>query len=175
MKRLLPFILLFTLTACGGGTDQAQESFIAGNGAVTFIKNSDRALAPTLSGKTLNGSQLVAAQGVSVINVWASWCAPCRAEAATLQALSIKYPDVPFYGILTRDTEANGRSFVATYGITYPTFIDDALLLGFNSTLPANAIPSTLVLDKAGKIAGRISGEVTVSSLSNLIERVKSE
>ena len=163
------------LTSCGGGSTQSEENFIAGNGAVTFIKAGNRTLAPELKGKTLSGIEIRAEKSYAVINVWASWCAPCRAEAPTLQALSEKFTDVKFYGILTRDTEANARAFVGKYGITYPTFTDDILLLGFNKSLPANAIPSTLVLDKDGKIAGRISGEVTVASLTNLIERVKSE
>lgn len=174
-KLALALIALLALTSCGGGTTQAQENFIAGSGAVTFIKKNSRDVAPELSGKTLTGTSITAEKGISVINIWASWCAPCRAEAPTLQDLSDKFSDVKFYGILTRDTEANARAFVSKYKISYPTFVDDLLLLGFNKSLPANAIPSTLVLDKDGKIAARISGEITVASLTNLLERVKSE
>ena len=57
----------------------------------------------------------------------------------------------------------------------YPTFIDDALLIGFHGTLAANAIPSTVLIDKRGKVAARVSGEVTVASLSKLIEVLSSE
>jgi hypothetical protein len=57
----------------------------------------------------------------------------------------------------------------------YPTFIDDSLLIGFKSTLPANAIPSTVLIDKSGNVAARISGEVTLGSLSKLIRNLEAE
>jgi thiol-disulfide isomerase/thioredoxin len=173
------FILVGTLllTSCGnGGSSQAQESFISGNGAVTFISAKDRQVAPKLSGDTLYGSKFEFADNkVAVVNVWASWCAPCRAEVPTLIALSQKYSDVQFMGILTRDNLANAEVFAKQLGVPYPNFIDDSLLLGFRKTLPANAIPSSVVIDKQGRVAARISGPVTVAGLSNLIERIKSE
>jgi hypothetical protein len=59
--------------------------------------------------------------------------------------------------------------------VPYPTIIDDSILIGFKGSLPANAIPSTVVLDKNGRVAARISGVVTVASLTQLIERVSAE
>jgi hypothetical protein len=67
------------------------------------------------------------------------------------------------------------EAFARRFAIPYPTLIDDSILLGFRDSLPVNAIPSTAVIDKNGKVAGRILGEVTVASLSKLIERVSSE
>jgi thiol-disulfide isomerase/thioredoxin len=165
------------LTGCGGGgTSSGQESFISGDGRITFIEKSNREAAPTLSGMTLKGvNYSYSGKGVAVVNVWASWCAPCRAEAPTLTALSTKYSDVPFIGILTRDNPASAEAFERKFAIPYPTLIDDAVLIGFRNTLPANAIPSTVVLDKNGLVAGRISGAITVASLTSLIERVNNE
>jgi thiol-disulfide isomerase/thioredoxin len=171
---LVPALLL---TGCSnGGDSKAQKSFIAGNGAVTFIKKSDRIAAPELSGTTLYGQKYTFTVGsVGVVNVWASWCAPCRAEEPTLSALSKKYSDVQFLGILTRDNPVSAEAFSRKRGIPYPTLINDSLLIGFRKSLPANAIPSTVVIDKQGKVAARISGSVTVASLSELIEKVGSE
>ena len=168
---------LIFLTGCGGGgTSSGQESFISGDGRITFIEKSNREAAPTLSGMTLKGVDYsYSGKGVAVVNVWASWCAPCRAEAPTLTALSTKYSDVPFIGILTRDNPASAEAFERKFAIPYPTLIDDAVLIGFRNTLPANAIPSTVVLDKNGLVAGRISGAITVASLTSLIERVNNE
>jgi thiol-disulfide isomerase/thioredoxin len=112
---------------------------------------------------------------MAVVNVWASWCAPCRAEAPTLAALSKKYSDVAFIGILTRDNPATAEAFVRRFSLPYPTLIDDSVLIGFRKSLPANAIPSTVIIDKKGKVAARISGGVTVASLSELIEKVSAE
>jgi thiol-disulfide isomerase/thioredoxin len=178
-KRFLLVVIssLIFLTGCGGGgTSSGQESFISGDGRITFIEKSNREAAPTLSGMTLKGvNYSYSGKGVAVVNVWASWCAPCRAEAPTLTALSTKYSDVPFIGILTRDNPASAEAFERKFAIPYPTLIDDAVLIGFRNTLPANAIPSTVVLDKNGLVAGRISGAITVASLTSLIERVNNE
>jgi hypothetical protein len=92
-----------------------------------------------------------------------------------LAALTEKYPEVNFVGILTRDNPVNAEAFVRKNKSPYPTLIDDSVLIGFSKSLPANAIPTTLVLDDSGRIAGRISGIVTIASLSELIDKVQSE
>ena len=170
-------ILVLTLTGCsGGGTSSNEESFVSGDGSTTFIKISDRKIAPTISGLTLSGTQYTYTKDkVAVVNVWASWCAPCRAEAPTLAALANKYTDVAFIGILTRDNPATAEAFQRRFKLPYPTIIDDSILIGFKGSLPANAIPSTVILDKKGKVAARISGTVTVAALSELIEKVSKE
>ncbi|MEK6648734.1 MAG: TlpA disulfide reductase family protein [Actinomycetota bacterium] len=178
-KRLisLGFALSLLLVGCGGGaSSNGSESFIAGNGAVTFINSGSRIMAPRIEGSTLGGGTFQLAPGqVAVVNVWASWCAPCRAEAPTLAALSKKFPDVSFVGILTRDNPAAASAFVKRFAIGYPTLTDDAILIGFHASLIANAIPTTIIVDKHGRVAARISGEVTVASLTDLIERVIAE
>jgi thiol-disulfide isomerase/thioredoxin len=176
-KTVLILASIILLSGCSnGGASKAQESFIAGSGAVTKIAQSDRIAAPTISGMTLNGTQFTLTQGkVAVVNVWASWCSPCRAEEPTLSALAKKYVDVQFVGILTRDNPVNAEAFTRTRKTPYPTLIDDSILIGFRKSLPANAIPTTVVLDKNGKVAARISGSVTVASLSQLIDEVSGE
>ena len=176
-RLILAVVSALILTSCGnGGVSTAQENYISGNGAVTFISAADRAMAPKLSGDTLYGTKFdFAGNQIAVVNVWASWCSPCRAEVPAFIALSEKYPDVQFMGILTRDNLANAEVFARQLAVPYPNFIDDSLLLGFRNTLPANAIPTTVVLDKQGRVAARISGAATVGGLSNLIERLSAE
>lgn len=170
-------LAIFFLTACGGGgSSVAEESFIEGSGAVTNISLGNRKAAPALSGLTLTGKTFIFNPGqVAVVNVWASWCSPCRAEIPILIELSLQYPEVQFMGILTRDNPVNAEAFAKRLAIPYPTFIDDALLIGFKETLPANAIPSTVLIDKNGDVAARISGEVTLTSLSNIIRKLEAE
>jgi thiol-disulfide isomerase/thioredoxin len=93
-------LMALALSSCGGGGSSiAEESFVSGNGSVSYIKPSDRIAAPALSGMTLSGKNYTFKVGqVAVVNVWASWCAPCRAEAPTLAALSEKYTDVAVHG-----------------------------------------------------------------------------
>ena len=178
MKKLVILIALaIALTGCGGGgTSSAEESFVSGDGSVTFIKIEDRKIAPAITGLTLSGTNYTYTKDkVAVVNVWASWCSPCRAEAPILVSLANKYTDVAFIGILTRDNPANAEAFERRFKIPYPTVIDDSILLGFKGSLPANAIPTTVILDKSGYVAARISGVVTVASLSKLIEKVSAE
>jgi thiol-disulfide isomerase/thioredoxin len=178
-KRLFPLVIVLSLllVGCGGGVStNGSTSFIAGNGAVTFIKSNNRIMAPKIEGPTLGGGTFHLASGqIAVVNVWASWCAPCRAEAPTLVALSKKFPNVQFVGVLTRDNPASAMAFVKRFGIPYPTLTDDAILLGFHASLIANAIPTTLIVDRHGRVAARISGEITFASLNGLIERVVAE
>ena len=177
MKKLaIVLILALALTGCGNAKQVATKSYVAGNGTVTFIESKDRKTAPVLTGLTLDGENLqVPHGGIVVVNVWASWCAPCRAEAPTLAALANKYQGVVFVGVLTRDSEVAARAFEKRFQIPYPTLVDDSVLLGFRDSLSANAIPSTLVIDKKGRVAARISGQITVASLSDLIEKIHAE
>ena len=177
MKKYLVLLLLTFMVACsnGGTMGTNEQSFIAGNGVATFIPQADRKAAPAISGPTLDGGSFTASAGkVLVLNVWASWCSPCRAEAPALQELSMKHPEVQFLGVLTRDSLVAARAFVERFGIQYPSLVDDAILLKFHGQLTPNAIPTTLIIDTQGRIAARVSGEVTYSALEDLIERVKS-
>lgn len=177
MKKLATLILLaISLTACGNSSQVASKSYVAGNGTVTFIDVKDRKEGPTFSGLTLDGENFELPHGgIVVINVWASWCAPCRAEAPTLAALAKKYKGAVFLGVLTRDSEVAARAFQKRFDLPYPTLVDDSVLLKFRETLSANAIPSTILIDKKGRVAARISGEITVASLSELIEKLHAE
>ena len=178
MKKLaIALASVLLLSGCSnGGASKAEESFIAGSGAITKMKEGDRIAAPAMSGMTLDGTNFTYTPGkIAVVNVWASWCSPCRAEEPTLSALSRTFSDVQFIGILTRDNPVNAEAFSRKRGTPYPTLIDDSILVGFRKSLPANAIPSTVVLDKGGNVAARISGAVTVASLTDLIERVSAE
>ncbi len=164
-----------TVTADGQG-------FVAGDGSIVVLAPEDRQAAPTVSGELLGGGQLSTADlrgSVVVLNVWASWCAPCRAEAAHLQSVwgATQNGGVQFVGLNTRDSDASARGFVSTFGLTYPQLLDPAgrQQLLFRDTLPPQAIPSTIVLDKEGRVAARVLGEVTESGLLGVIEPLVSE
>ncbi len=180
-RKLVAFILAsnaLLLTSCaGGGTSALNEySFISGNGVATFIPSIKRDSAPLLSGKTLAGGVFTdTGKSIRVVNVWASWCAPCRAEAPALQSLAEKYPEVQFIGILTRDNLSSASAFVERFKLSYPTLVDDSILVKFRGKLTPGAIPTTLIIDSKGKIAARISGEITIAGLENLIIRVSQE
>jgi thiol-disulfide isomerase/thioredoxin len=155
---------------------------VAGDGSIVVLAPSQRVAAPELSGPLLSGGELSTKDflgAVVVLNVWASWCAPCRAEAPDLQAVWDATSDggVQFIGLNTRDSDAAASGFVRTYGLTYPQMLDPdgRLQLLFRDTLPPQAIPSTVVLDKEGRVAARALGAVSQSDLLGLIEPLVAE
>ncbi|MER6198762.1 TlpA disulfide reductase family protein [Streptomyces sp. NPDC001586] len=140
--------------------------------------------APALAGDDLDGrpAGLTGLRGhVVVVNVWGSWCGPCRAEAEDLARLSRETPaeEVRFLGINTRDPDrAAARSFVREHGLDFPSLHDPAgeLLLRFPpELLNPQAVPSTLVIDRRGRIAVAIGGAVTDEQLRPLLARVVEE
>ncbi|MFD8023779.1 TlpA disulfide reductase family protein [Streptomyces lavendulae] len=140
--------------------------------------------APALTGTDLDGNpiSLAAFRGeVVVLNVWGSWCAPCRAEADDLALLSgeVRGAGVRFLGINTRDRDRDAaRSFVRAHGLDFPSLHDPtgALLLRFPpEVLNPQTIPSTLVVDREGRVAVAIGGAVSAGRLKPLIDRVAAE
>jgi len=176
-----------TLSACssggtsGGGGD---TNFVMGKDGISTAEKGERAAAPDLSGKTVNGGQLDVASykgKVVVLNVWGSWCAPCRAEAPNFEKVyqDLKTKGVQFVGINTRDTSVqNAVAFEKQQGITYQSLYDPTgkLMLRFKrGTLNPQAVPSTLVLDREGKIAARSLAALSEDKLRKMIAPVLAE
>ncbi|MEV7521531.1 TlpA disulfide reductase family protein [Streptomyces sp. NPDC091371] len=175
-----------TLTACGDGDSGSKPNgssggnYVTGAGGISTVARGERTEAPKLDGESVDGKTLdtTALKGkVVVLNVWGSWCPPCRAEAPHFAKVSKELADagqdVAFVGINTRDTsKQNATAFETNYGITYPSFYDPdgKLMLRFpKGTLNPQAIPSTIVLDKEGKIAARTLVAVNEEQLRSMI------
>jgi len=148
---------------------------------VTVFPAANRSPAPDLSGQTLSGAPLRLRDvtgKVVVLNVWASWCAPCREESAVLAAVAaqLRDDDVRFVGLDEQNPPAAARRFVAGVGADYPHLVDsDGALLSRLSVLPTTGIPSTLLIDARGAMAARVVGPVTRASLLALIATVRGE
>ncbi|WP_189151206.1 TlpA family protein disulfide reductase [Streptomyces lacrimifluminis] len=175
------------LTACGsGGTSggSGDTNFITGTDGIATVAQGERDAAPDLSGPTIDGKQLDVADykgEIVVINVWGSWCGPCRLEAKNFVAVSADLKDqgVQFVGINTRDTSTGPAvAFEKQYGVTYPSLYDPTgkLMLRFKKgTLNPQAIPSTLVLDRQGKIAARTLQALSEDNLRKMLKPVLAE
>jgi thiol-disulfide isomerase/thioredoxin len=180
-------VTALALSACtsggtsGGGGD---TNFVTGNDGIATAAKGERGTAPELDGETLAGKPLSTTDykgKVLVLNVWGSWCGPCRVEAKNFQKVysDLKGQGVEFVGINTRDTSTiPALAFEKEWGITYPSLYDPTgkLMLRFKKgTLNPQLVPSTLVIDREGKIAARALQPLSEEKLRDMIKPVLAE
>jgi thiol-disulfide isomerase/thioredoxin len=174
---LLPAALAGCSNDIGSSGDQG---YVAGRGIITTLPVSEREQPGEVAGETIDGVPLSLddyAGQVVVVNVWGSWCAPCRAEAPMLAeaARDLADQDVAFLGIDSRDpSKSAARAFVRRFDIPYPSIYDQQgrTLLAFRGTLTPNAIPSTVIIDREGRVAASVLGEISRTTLYDLVEEV---
>ena len=158
------------------------KGFVSGDGTIERLASDQRPAPLTLNGTTLQGAPWKVANAagkVLVLNVWGSWCGPCVAEMPHLQQVwsqvSSAGKPVQFMGINYRDGAETAEAFMRANKITYPSLEDDGgrTLLALRGK--ASATPTTLVLDRQGRIAARVSGPVTAATLSGLVNDILGE
>jgi thiol-disulfide isomerase/thioredoxin len=166
------------LAGCGGdagSSNGAETGFVNIQSGISQVSVGGRQAMPALSGTTLQGKSMnVSYSGhVTVVNVWGSWCTPCREEAPDFAEAYGKYAPkgVEFIGINTRDDNAAALSYDSSFGIKYPSLQDpdETLVLALKQIIPATSVPSTIIVDSTGKVAVRILGGVTAAQLEREI------
>ena len=171
------------LSACGGSGGSSGGANTDGLGKVASFAPADRKAFPMLSGKTLDGTPLDMASlkgKVIVVNVWGSWCGPCKEEAPYLERVweQNKDKDVAFVGIDTRDNTPQAQAFVTDKQITYPSLVDDdseTLLSKLAGIVPLQAVPTTVIIDRSGKVAWRAPLGVDSKTLSAGLDPIVAE
>jgi thiol-disulfide isomerase/thioredoxin len=175
------------LVACSGhgavanGPQSGDQGYISGNGTIKLVTMDRRVPAPPISGESLTGSVINVrdfAGGVVVVNFWASWCPPCRSEQTHLNQVytAEKSKSVAFIGVDIRDQDAAARAFQRTHDVSYASIVDESgsIALGFTPRLPATP-PTTVVIDREGRVAATIIGEVPVGVLQPMVDQVVAE
>lgn len=156
------------------------KGYIAANGFQTAEIPPDNRGEPVDFAGTLDDGSAVSSADydgkVLVVNFWYATCGPCIIEAPRLEQAykTFEGQDVAFLGINTYDQPATAQSFARDHGISYPSAMavgDAELKLAFNDKTPLNATPTTLVLDKQGRVAARIVGELPEASILEAIVR----
>ena len=179
---LLAGPLLAGLAGCSNDEvgSSGDAGFVSGKGIITRLPVAERREPGEVAGETLEGEPIALSDFAGktvVVNVWGSWCAPCRSEAPELVAAAdeLADDDVVFLGINSRDLDrAAAQAFQRRFEVPYPSIYDQKgqTLLAFRGTLSPNAIPSTVVVDAEGRVAASIIGELTKPTLVGLVEDV---
>ncbi|WP_426625996.1 TlpA family protein disulfide reductase [Leifsonia sp. McL0607] len=149
------------------------QNYIAGDGSVSEYASANRGAPVAFSGTLADGTSVSSqdyAGKVLVVNFWYAGCPPCRVEAPDLQSLSQKYAPqgVSFLGVNLYDSASTAASFEKDKGVTYPSVLDrdtGLVLLAFSKTVPPKATPTTLVIDKEGRVAARVLGAIPDKSI----------
>ena len=179
------------ISGCASGTDGLSQQFrngdnknyIQGDGTISEWAKASRQAPVEWKGVLENGALLGSANltgVVTVLNFWYAGCAPCRAEAKDLLALSKEFAKqkVQFIGVNVRDTASTAKAFERNFGMTYPSIIDNntgSVVLAFTGIVSPQAVPTTLVIDKHGRVSSRILGRIEKGTLKALIETVVAE
>jgi thiol-disulfide isomerase/thioredoxin len=188
MRALVAAIAALLVAGCSTGANAVDVNnggefrFVAGTPAGEVIPEDERATAPEFSGELLGGGEFDSASldgTVAVLNFWGSWCAPCRVETPEFQEVYADLRDdgVEFLGLNVKETDEQfALAFVERFGIEFPSLYDPRgeVALAFRD-YPANAIPSTIVLDRRYRVAAVYTGEVAQDDLRRVLDRVLEE
>ena len=182
-RRIAGFVAAFAVVALlagcstsdgvAGSVGNGDGNYNSEDGAITKIAEANRTEPVSFTSETTDGVAVDSKDylgQVTVVNFWYAACPPCRVEAPDLQTLNTELSGdgVSFLGVNVRDQAETAENFEDEFGLTYPSVIDTNdgnMLLAFAGTVQPNAVPTTIVLDKKGRVAGRILGQVTEPSI----------
>lgn len=175
--------------ACGGAarpashpSDVVDQGYRSGDGSTTTWPVGQRKGPVTLSGTDYSGAtqDVSAWRGdVVLLNTWYAACPPCRAEAPTLVALANEdaAKGLKVLGINGTDAAGAADAFVRQFSVPYPTIQDTggSAIAALQGVVPVNAVPTTVLLDRQGKVAARILGLADPSTLRTLVDSLLAE
>ena len=160
-------------------------NFTSADGTVTEVAPANRGDAIAFdSNDTTDGSTIRAEDyrgSVVVVNFWYAACPPCRLEAPDLADLATVYADkgVRFLGVNVYDNTSGAKSFEKTFGIPYPSVLDadtGAVRLAFANDLPPSGVPTTIIVDRDGRVAARLLGYIYDRSMfEDMLDSVVAE
>lgn len=172
--------VILLLVGCGTSGAAGRFGFVSPGGATDFFyPPGQRQTIQDISGPDVQSDRTIAltdyAGKVVVLNVWGSWCAPCRAEAPDLNQVAAATADQPvqFLGINVRDTRNGATDFINSFNVPYPSIFDPPLrTVASISGFPTASIPSTIIIDSNQQVAAIFLRAVKARELQATIDAV---
>lgn len=163
-----PLLLLALVSASACSPDAAVSEFGTARPASGPL--------PRIEGPTLQGGSFGPAEyrgHVTVVNVWATWCSPCRREQPELQAVweRVRREGIVMVGINYNDDAAAARDWVRTFDVRYPSVSDPDGAAAVDFGFPG--LPATYVADATGQLRYRFYGEVSQSALDRVLSELE--
>lgn len=156
--------VIVVLCACGG--DDADRNGAVVGGTRTTLP--DLTLEPLVAGDA--ALDLGSLRGPAVVNLWATWCGPCRRELPAFQEVSTSYPDVRFIGVDIGEDTGAARAYLDELGVSFEQFADSDAAL--TDAIGAASLPVTLVVAPDGSIATEHLGPMSVDQLADAISEL---
>ena len=189
LAAVVGLVVLVGTAACGGQqqpasrpSDVVDQGYQSGDGSTTTWPVDQRKGPVRLAGTDFTGAaQDVAAWrgDVVLLNTWYAGCPPCRAEAPTLVALANEdaAKGLRVLGINGTDAAGAADAFVRQFAVPYPTLqdTDGTAVAALQGVVPVNAVPTTVLLDRQGRVAARILGMADPSTLRTLVDALLAE
>lgn len=190
IARLVAVLLaLVAVVGCSTSTDAVEPGgefqFVAPGGQteIYYDPPSSRGRIGALSGESLlePGRTIGLADHagrVVVLNVWGSWCGPCRTEAPELEFVQQQTASLgaTVLGVDVRDDRAAATDFVRDRGLTYPSIFDPpGRSLAHLRGVPRNVVPLTVVLDREHRVAAVYLRAVRIAEIVPLVQRLAAE
>lgn len=175
------------LAACsgpssGGGDPTSDTGYRSDDGATQTWPAGSRTGPVELTGTDVDGAMQDVATwrgDVVVLNTWYAACPPCRAEAPDLVALANDYQaqGLHLLGVNSTDAAGTAAAFDREFSVPYPSIVDTdgSAVAALQGVVPINAVPTTVLLDREGRVAGRIIGRVDASTLRSIVDGLLAE
>lgn len=182
-------VAALVLSGCGvaavggaGEEDGAGSGYTSGDGSVSVWEPDDRGESVRLVGDDYAGNPVDSGAWIGdvvVVNTWYASCPPCRAEAPDLVAAANDYADrgVHFVGVNATDEAGAAQAFDRTFEVPYPSIqdADGSALSSLQGHVPIQAVPTTLIVDRQGRVAARVLGLADPIILRELIDSALQE
>lgn len=179
-------VVLSSLAGCAStaGLTSAgeQAGYVSGDASVTTWEKGSRPGPIALAGTDYSGQpvDISAWRGdIVLVNTWYAACPPCRAEASDLNAIVTEYSadGVHALGVNFTDEAGAALAFERTFDVPYPSIqdTDGSAVASLQGTVPVQAVPTTVLLDREGDVAARILGRLDPSTLRTLLDELLAE